>query len=156
MNEKILIPLDGSKVGEAALPYVSDLITKMCPATKVEVTLIQVLSSLSYYVVAGEASARVPYTEDEIEQMKKQSLKYLRKTAQELRKTGAKVKVIAAVGHSVDEIVKAADDIQADVIAMSSHGRSGLSRWAFGSVTDRVLRDGKRPVLVVRAPKEAR
>lgn len=47
MAEKILVPLDGSRVGEAALPYVEELATKMMPGTRVEVTLIQVLSSLS-------------------------------------------------------------------------------------------------------------
>ena len=156
MAEKILIPLDGSKVGEAAIPYVEELVKKMCPTTKVQVTLLQVLSSLSYYVVAGEASARVPYTEDEIEQMKKKARTYLRKTGEALKKAGAAVKVKVAVGHSVDEIIKAADDSKVDIIAMSSHGRSGLSRWAFGSVTDRVLRHGDLPVLVVRAPKEDR
>jgi nucleotide-binding universal stress UspA family protein len=57
------------------------------------------------------------------------------------------------VGQAAEEIIKAADEIQANIIAMSSHGRSGLSRWAFGSVTDRVLRGGSQPVLVVKAPK---
>ena len=47
------------------------------------------------------------------------------------------------------------DEIKADLIAMSTHGRSGISRWAFGSVTDKVLRGGNKPVLIVRAPKEA-
>ncbi len=58
------------------------------------------------------------------------------------------------VGRAADEIIKAADEIDADLIAMSTHGRSGLSRWAFGSVTDRVLRAGSMPILMVRAKKE--
>jgi nucleotide-binding universal stress UspA family protein len=155
MEEKILLPLDGSKVGEAALPYVEDLVAKLLPEVKVEVTLMQVLSSLSRYVVAGEATARVPYTEQEIELMKEQAEAYLEKAGEALSKKGATIKVRVAVGHAADEIIKAADEINADIIAMSSHGRSGLGRWAFGSVTDRVLRGGNRPVLVVKAPKEA-
>ncbi len=154
MAEKILVPLDGSRIGEAALPYVEELVTKMMPGTSVEVTLIQVLSSLSYYVVAGEASARVPYTEQEIEQMKKQASAYLKKAGGSLRKAGVTTKVRVAVGHPVEEIIKASEEIKVNIIAMSSHGRSGLSRWAFGSVTDRVLRGGHSPVLIVRAPKE--
>jgi len=154
MKEKILIPLDGSKVGEAALPYVEDLVTKLLPEVKVEVTLVQVLSSLSHYVVAGEATARIPYTEQEREQMKKKASQYLRKVGQALRKKGANIKVKVAVGHAADEIIKAADEINADFIAMSTHGRSGLSRWAFGSVADRVVRGGNKPVLVVKALKE--
>ena len=154
MREKILVPLDGSKVGEAALPYVEDLILKFLPEPKVEVTLMQVLSSLSHYVVAGEASARVPYTEEEIEEMKKQAVSYLENAGENLRKKGATTTTRVEGGHAAEEIIKAADDIDVDIIAMSTHGRSGLSRWAFGSVTDRVLRGGHKPVLVVRAPKE--
>lgn len=154
MREIILVPLDGSKVGEAALPYVEDLVPKFLPEPKVEVMLMQVLSSLSHYVVAGEASARVPYTEEEIEQMKKQAKSYLKKAGENLRKKGATTKVRVEVGHAAEEIIKVADEINANIIAMSTHGRSGLSRWAFGSVTDRVLRGGHKPVLVVRAPKE--
>ncbi len=155
MSERILLPLDGSKVGEAALPYVEDLVTKFLPAPKVEVTLIQVLSSLSHYVVAGEASARIPYTEQEIEQMKKVATKYLMGAGEALRKKGATTKVRIAVGNAAEEIIKAADGINADFIAMSTHGRSGFSRWAFGSVTDKVMRGANRPVLVVRASKQA-
>ena len=154
MKEKILVPLDGSVVGEAALPYVEDLVAKLLPEVKVEVTFIQVLSSLTHYVVAGEASARIPYTPQEIELMKKKSAQYLRKTGQSLKKKGATVKAKVVVGQAADEIIKAADEINVDIIAMSSHGRSGLSRWAFGSVTDRVVRGGNRPVLVVKAPKD--
>ena len=50
-----------------------------------------------------------------------------------------------------EEIIKAADEINADFVAMSTHGRSGLIRWAFGSVADKVLRGGNRSVILVRA-----
>ncbi len=153
MGEKILVPLDGSKIGEAALPEIEKLIAKLLPEGKVEVTFIQVMPSLSHYVVAGEASARIPYTEQEMEQMKQKAGEYLKKAGDALRKKGVTVKVKVSIGRAADEIIKAADEIDADIIAMSSHGRSGLSRWAFGSVTDRVLRGGSKPVLVVKAPK---
>ncbi len=159
MTEKILVPLDGSKVGETALPYVEDLIAKLLPGDKVEVTLVQVLSSLSHYVVTGYAvteeatTARVPYTAKEIQPIKKKADQYLRKAGGALRKIGATTKTRVVVGNAADEIIRAADEIHADIIAMSSHGRSGISRWAFGSVTDRVLRGGNRPVLVMKAPK---
>ncbi len=154
MAEKIVVPLDGSKVGEAALPYIEELMTKFLPEVKVEVTLIQVISSLSHYIVAGEEGAQIPYTEQEMEQMKKKASQYLTKAGEALRKKGANTKVKVSVGDAAEEIIKAADAINADIIAMSSHGRSGFSRWAFGSVADKVLRGGKRPVLVVKAPKE--
>ncbi len=154
MEEKIILPLDGSKVGEAALPYIEGLVAKLAPQVEVEVTLIQVLSSLSHYILAGEATARIPFTEQEIEQMRNRASRYLDSAGAVLRKNGAQTKVQVSFGDPADEIIKAADEINADMIAMSSHGRSGLSRWAFGSVTDRVVRGGNRPVLVVKAPKE--
>ena len=154
MYERILVPLDGSKVGEAALPYVKELVSKISPAVKVEVILLQVVSSLTHYVVAGEASAPVPYTEQEMEQIKRKAMDYLDKAGKGLKSKNVVVKSRVSVGKAADEINKAADGIDADLIAMSTHGRSGISRLAFGSVTDRVLRGGNRPILMVRAPKE--
>ncbi len=154
MEEKILVPLDGSEIGEAALPYVEQLVLKLLPEVKVAVTLLQVVSSLTYYVVAGEASMRVPYTEKEMEQIKKKAMDYLEETAEGLRSKGTTVEARVVVGNAAEEIIRVADEINADMIAMSTHGRSGLGRWAFGSITDKVLRAGNKPVLVVRARKE--
>ena len=155
MYERILVPLDGSKVGEAALPYVEELVSKLSPEVKVEVTLFQVVSSLTHYVVAGEASAPIPYTEKELEQIKKKAMDYLDKAGEALVSKGAMVRAKVGIGKASDEIIKIADEINADLIAMSTHGRSGLGRWAFGSVTDRVLRGGNVPVLIVRVRGEA-
>lgn len=154
MYERILVPLDGSTVGEAALPYVEELISSLKPELKTEVTLFQVVSSLTYYVVAGEASARVPYTEKELELIKQKAIEYLEKTGENLKSKGADVKTKVSTGSAAMEIIKAADETNAGLIAMSTHGRSGLGRWAFGSVTDRVLREARVPIIMVRAPKE--
>jgi nucleotide-binding universal stress UspA family protein len=154
MKEKILVPLDGSKVGEAALPFVESLVVKFLPEPRVEVTLMQVLSSMSHYVVAGEATARIPFTEEEINRMIKAAESYLDKAGKALRDKGVEINTKVAIGNAAEEILKAADEIDVDFIAMSSHGRSGISRWAFGSVTDRVVRGGSKPVLVVKASKD--
>jgi len=155
MYERILIPLDGSKVGEAALPYIEELASKLSPEVKVEVTLFQVVTSLTHYVVSGQASANVAYTVEEMEQIKRGVMGYLDKAGGGLRSKGAIVKIKVGIGNAAEEIIKAADEINADWIAMSTHGRSGISRWAFGSVTDKVLRGGNKPMLMVRVPKEA-
>jgi len=154
MYERILVPLDGSEVGEAALPHVEELVSKLVLGVKVEVILLQVISSLTYYVIAGEASARVPYTEKELEQIKKKANEYLAKAGESLRSKGATVKTKVATGKAAEEIIKVADETKADLVVMSTHGRSGLSRLIFGSITDKVLRTGTVPVLVVRAPKD--
>ncbi|MBI2329690.1 MAG: universal stress protein [Chloroflexi bacterium] len=153
MYERILVPLDGSKLGEAALPYVEELVSRLLPGTKVEVTLFQVLSLLTHWVVAGEAGVSVPYTEPEMARFKQQAADYLGKAGEGLSSKGATVKIRVGVGNAAEEIITAAHEINADIIAMSSHGRSGFSRWAFGSVTDRVLRGGDKPVLVIKATK---
>src|SRR3990172_9399639 len=101
MPTKILVPLDGSKVGEAALPYVENLVAKLVSSDKVEVTLIQVVSSLVHYVVVGEEAVRAPYTPQEIEQMKKKAQQYLTEVGASLRLAGATTKVVVVVGRAV-------------------------------------------------------
>ncbi len=150
---KILIPLDGSKIGEAALPYVNAFLSELSPRVKVEFILIRVVSLLTHYVVAGEAATPIFYTEKEMEQIQQEARDYLNTVGEGIsKKVGVKIKV--EVGSAAEEIIKAADEIDVDLIAMSTHGRHGISRWAFGSVTDKVLRGGHKPVLVVRVPKE--
>ncbi len=157
MYERILVPLDGSKVGESALPYVEDLVSKLSPEVKAEVTLFQVLSPVRPPPSGGEAVAGTAYTEKQTEENKKKAVDYLNKTGEALISKGVTVAAKVAIGDASEEIVKAAEEINADLIAMSTHGRSGLSRWAFGSVTDKVLRHGgKVPILTVKAPKEAK
>jgi nucleotide-binding universal stress UspA family protein len=156
MFERILVPLDGSKVGEAALPLITQLIDKLAPSTKVEITLIGVITLLRHWVVVGEASAPVSYTEEELKLIKDKVADNLAKVAATIQKHNVTIKTIVSTGNAAEEILKAADEIHADLIAMSTHGRSGLRRLAFGSVTDKVLHGAKMPVLMVRAPEGTR
>ena len=155
MALKILIPLDGSKTGETALPYVEELVSKLSPRVKVEFTLLQVVSLLTHYVAAGELMTPISYTDREMAQIQRQARDYLNTVGKGIRSKKVSVKIRVRVGNAAEEIIKAADEINVDLIAMSTHGRHGISRWAFGSVTDKVLRGGHKPVLLVRAPKEA-
>jgi nucleotide-binding universal stress UspA family protein len=156
MFERILVPLDGSKVGEAALPLITHLIDKLAPSVKIEITLIGVITLLRHWVVVGEASAPVSYTEDELKLIKDKVADNLAKVAEGIQKRNVTIKTIVSTGNAAEEILKAADEIHADLIAMSTHGRSGLRRLAFGSVTDKVLHGAKMPVLMVRAPEGTR
>ena len=153
MFEKILVPLDGSKVGEAAIPVLKTLLTKCPPGIKVEVNLLGVITLLRHWVVVGEASAPVSYTEDELGLIRERVMNYLDQTAESIKIKGVTVKTMANSGNAAEEILKAASEINADLIAMSTHGRSGLRRMAFGSITDKVLRGASIPVLMVRAPE---
>ena len=154
MYQKIIVPLDGSKTGEAALPYVEDMVSKLSPEVKVEITLLQVLSPVRPSAAGGQAIPDITYSEKQTEETKKAAIDYLNKIGEALRSKGATVIAKVAIGDASQEIVKTAEEINANVIAMSTHGRSGLSRWAFGSVTDKVLRrEGKIPIVMARAPK---
>ena len=154
MDEKILVPLDGSKVSEAALTYVEELLTKLSPEIKTDITLLQVLSQSAHLIVAGGEMAVIPYNEKKMETIKEKAIDYLNKSGEDLRSKGAIVTARAGVGDPCEDIIKAAEEINADLIAMSTHGRSGLSRWAFGSVTDKVLRhESHIPITMVRASR---
>ena len=153
MSERIIIALDSSKTGEVTVSYVEELVSKLAPGQKVGIILFHVISQVSRPVAVGFQGGviKVPYTEEELKQIKKNSMDYLEKVGEGLRKKGATVKCKVAVGEAAEEIIKAEETFKADLVAMSTHGRSGLSRWAFGSVTDKVLRGGNIPVLMVRA-----
>ena len=152
MLERILVPLDGSVAAESALGYVEDLLAKFSTETKTEITLLQVLAPVVHHAVGGRESNYANQTEAELRRLEKSAMDYLHTAGEPLRQKGAIVMAKVVVGNSPEEIVKAAEDVKADLIAISTHGRSGISRWAFGSVTDRVLRLGVDiPVTVIRA-----
>ena len=151
MFSRVMVPLDGSKVGEAAIPVLTQLVDKLATGTKVEVILIGVITLLRHWVVVGEASAPVSYTEQELNLIKERVSDYLTKTGEQLKQKGVTVRTLVSSGNAADEIIKAAEENHVDLIAMSTHGRSGLRRLAFGSITDKVLRRSPVPVLMVRA-----
>jgi nucleotide-binding universal stress UspA family protein len=153
MFSKVLVPLDGSKVGEAAIPVIEQLFDKLVKGTNVEVVLVGVITLLRHWVVVGEASAPVSYTEEELKLIKQNVNNYLIKTGEPLKNKGITIKTMVSTGNAAEEIIRAAEETKVDLIAMSTHGRSGLRRLAFGSVTDKVLHHSKVPVLTVRAPE---
>jgi nucleotide-binding universal stress UspA family protein len=151
MYAGILIPLDGSKVGEAILPVIEDLLNKLSPETIVEVTLLRVITSLKHWVVMGGTGALVSYSEEEIREMSQQVTAYLNQAGEGLRNKGAMVNIrVETGGNAGEKILRVADEIKPDMIAMSTHGRSGLSRFVFGSITDKVLWGANVPVLTIR------
>ncbi len=151
MYERILIPLDGSKVGETALRNVEDLLVKLSPNTSVEIILLQVISDLTFDVLTDSIAAQLPYSENDIKRIKISIQEYLDKIAKALKEKGIITSTMIVEGNTAEEIIKAAQNTKADLIAMSSHGRSGFRRWALGSITDKVLHESKIPVLTVRA-----
>ena len=141
---KALIPLDGSKESEAAIPYIEELASKL----KAEVVLLQVLTPDYAAAISVEQL-------EQLKSLRTSAKDYIEKVAAQLKQKGivAKAEYREVVpGAEAEEIIRLADETQADVVAMSTHGRSGVGRWVFGSITDRVLHEGNIPLLLVRTP----
>jgi nucleotide-binding universal stress UspA family protein len=147
MYEKIVVPLDGSELAEVALPYVEELASRL----KTEVTLLQVISRAYHVYSSGEGTGRISYTDEEMRPLKARAGDYLKKVASRLEGKGINTRTEVGVGIAADEIIKLADENSTGLVTMSTHGRSGVSRWALGSVADKVVRGTKQPVALIRA-----
>jgi nucleotide-binding universal stress UspA family protein len=155
MEERILVPLDGSKVSEAVLPKLEDLVLRSTPKMDVEVTLLQVISGMNFNMLTDDDAAQLKPDNAEVEELTRKAQDYLKEVSEKLTSKGIKVKTMVTFGHAAEEIVKAAHETRANLIAMSTHGRNGVVRWAIGSVTDKVIRlEGKIPVLAVHASEK--
>ena len=143
---KALLPLDGSKVGEAALPYVEELAMRL----KTEVTLLQIVQP-KYVAVGAEPWDYSPYRAEWVTAMEQSARAYLAGIEQRLKAKGIVVSSKIESGGAAERIIEVAEQIDADVIAMSTHGRSGLARWALGSIADKLIHSGNIPLILVRA-----
>jgi nucleotide-binding universal stress UspA family protein len=142
----ILVPLDGSEAGEAAITYVTELSRKLAS----EVILCKVVAPGSHVHTIGGLDY-VYFNEDEMDKFSERSAEYLAGVATRMKDTKVTVRSETRIGNPAEEIIKLADEIGTCLVAMSTHGRSGIKQWALGSVTDKVIYAGKTPVLVVRA-----
>jgi len=97
----------------------------------------------------AQPGAGVPVT---VGKMQRQAQRYLDRIAKQLQKKGIKVRTEVLLGNPAEEITSFAERDGANLILMASHGRSGISRWAYGSVADKVFRATCVPILMIRAP----
>jgi nucleotide-binding universal stress UspA family protein len=158
MAERIIIPLDGSKMGEAALRYIEQTLVRSKPREMPDITLLQVISPTVLRVPGRGGLVDVFGDPKDVQEIKDLAMNYLDKAGERLRKKGATVNCKVMLGKggisSAVSIIEAEEELNADLVAMSTHGRRGLSRWTLGSVTEKVLRSGSVPVLMVRVKKE--
>jgi len=151
MYRKILVPLDGSELAESVLPHV-ETIARGCSV--VDIILLRVCDAPSILADYPESKGRS--WEKHVEQMttnaEQQCNIYLGNMEKQLRDQGFNVKIESRLGKPAEEIVDFANKNKVDLIIMASHGRSGVSRWAYGSVADKVLRSTCVPVLLVKVP----
>jgi len=147
---RILLPLDGSEAGEAALPHIKELTGKVAS----EVILFQVATEGKHVHTVGGLNY-VRFERHILDSIKAKGAEYLNRVASRLEGTQAKVRCELKTGDTAKEIIDFADEIDASLVAMSTHGHSGIERWAFGSIAHRVLHHGHTHLLLVRsqAPK---
>jgi len=141
MYKKILIPLDHSFGTENALKIVVDL----ARANGSVVRLLHVTRRPAAVVVNGRV---VAYADQESERLKYEAEVYLREVARRL--AGFAVEYAVRFGDAAEEIIEEARESGADLIAMATHGRTGVSRLLLGSVAEAVLRRSEVPVVLVR------
>jgi nucleotide-binding universal stress UspA family protein len=152
MYRKILVPLDGSPLAESILPYVEDI--ARCDDR--HVTFLQVLEPVASSLLMGNPEMSV-YIADAERQQERDAGRYLEGQCNDFRqRTGAEARTLIARGSVVSAIVETANSEDVDLIAMASHGRTGLSRAIFGSVATGVLHNTHRPMLLIHPEEPAK
>ena len=152
MYKKILAPLDGSTLSECSIEHIKDISTGCNVA---EVILLKVVEKPRIDLPEYGSRQMIDEELEREQKVAKETIKvaedYLENVAASLEKDNIEVKtVVIQIDHGVAEaILDYADNNQVDLIIMSTHGRSGISRFAFGSVADRVVNYSKVPVLTV-------
>jgi nucleotide-binding universal stress UspA family protein len=145
--KQLLVPLDGSSLAESAL----DTAVEIADRTGASITLAQVPTVPAYVTTIPETSGWIPgYLREQAESANL----YLQGIASALAESGVESSIdveVVRAGGVADGILASAAEHGADLIVMSTHGRTGFGRWLFGSVADRVLRGAELPVWLVRA-----
>lgn len=141
MFKRILVPLDGSPLSEAILPQVAEL----THALGAEVTLLRV--GLAHAFPGVDPKSLV----DEEVRVMQEAEAYLATVAQRFGQEGMTIRTVVRYGQPAAEIIDHVAFEGVDLVAMSTHGRSGLTRLVMGSVAEEVVRKVRVPVLLLRS-----
>jgi len=143
MLTHILIPLDGSALAREAVDVATRIVDSTC-----EITLVTAVQVPEYPVFDDTPMLNTEYGPT-LESVRHDGKQYLEGIADALRQSGYRVNTRVEVGDPAECIIHIARELGVDLIVMSTHGRSGVKRWLFGSVANRVLNNSAEPVLVV-------
>ena len=144
MYKRVLVPLDGSKIAESALEHLKAVAIGCRVPETVLLTAIEPVQTGRPYGTSDE------WLLDIQKKARKIAEDYINEIAQKLGKEGIKAKTVIVQARPADAILDYATDNGVDLVIMSTHGRSGISRWTFGSVADKVIRYSTVPVLIIR------
>ena len=142
MFECIVVPLDGSKQAEVALDYGRDLALRY----SARLHLVRVLWPSLQALTGGEV---VAVTQAQMAHEQQLARTYLEPLVERVTSGDLKVSSQVVVGDPAETILDIAEDAEASLIVMTSHGRSGLRRWLMGSVAERIARHAHCPVMIV-------
>jgi len=149
MLRYILVPLDGSALSEQALQYATEVIAP--DGHIILLSVVEMPSTFEYTLVDVPMTAVLAQdiTEAEINTTYRRVSDYLENKARSLRAKGYKVDCETDSGDPATVINDVANAKAVDAIVMTTHGRTGLNRWLFGSVTQKVVSNMSRPVMVI-------
>jgi len=148
MYKKILVPLDGSKRAEVILQHV-ELIAKNFQSTVIFMQVIELMP-----IMAPPGQPDMTFYQVEFDQRKQNAEDYLRSVQTDFLDKGIDTKFAIIEGASVASIIEIATQEDVDLIAMASHGRSGLAQVFYGSVAAGLLQRIDRPLLLIRAKRD--
>ncbi len=147
MYKKILVPLDGSALAEGVLPHALIL----AKATGAEVTFATVLTSEAYFRVGSHDLQGIPEALAERKEALRGEVRlYLEKVVHDFKGRGVVARCTVREGDVAGEIIASAEEEGSDLIAMATHGRSGIDRFLMGSIAENVVRRTLKPVLLIR------
>jgi nucleotide-binding universal stress UspA family protein len=147
MYSHIMVPLDGSELAECVLPQVVS-IAKGCAVPRV--SMVRVVTPLKIYSTEFEGTIALAEMQKIEEQSMANAREYLTKQAINMKNQGITAETSVMFGNVVDSLTDYVEKNKVDLIVIATHGRSGISRFVWGSVADRILRTAKVPVLMVR------
>jgi len=145
-SKELLQSSDSTRVG-GGLPELGSRLTTLNPQAYGPGSSIQGAGSGSDVMADGSKGTAVI-----VGKLEKQAYNYLKKVAKRFKAKNVPVKYEVLIGNPAEQITKYAEESDVEVIVMASHGRSGPSRWALGSVSDKVFRATCKPILLIRAP----
>jgi nucleotide-binding universal stress UspA family protein len=146
MYSKILVPLDGSTLAEQALTHALDVAQKFGS----EIHLIQVIVQYSGAITPYELDYKM--TETFREAAIREAHEYLRRVERQFTSKGIRPVITKVIeGMVAESILEYSTHHGIELIVMATHGRSGINRWVFGSVAEKVLRASECPVFLVRS-----
>ena len=142
--KSIVVPLDGSELAESVLPAVLEM------AKKLNLKIVLFRACNVPYSVFGGVREHIAIVDELLGGIKAEARAYLEKKTEELKKQGAKVSYVLEQGTSADQIISLGRKTPDNLIAMCTHGWSGVKGWVLGSITETVVRHSGDPVLVIR------